>query len=332
MLFLLFVQLSLFAQRQYATAELQEIGQLLDEHRLPHIERIEPQTKMVTHLGLPLFVENSEYPYSYIFRFIERFTLYAKLLPPTERRHLLSDNKVQMDLEKVAAVDSATDFSLNSDETTFYAVWPNCKMSFPKDFHLIMGLNKKESDLFFQQRLMDYCNSHEKQTIKRIPIAMPTDSLSFQVEKGEYYIIREMNSNRYFLNIGNGKRLPVFGDKYASESVSNMFQQLVNADFTIHITQNLYNYKRVEYSLPLSTFTNFCASDGCQTYVGIEEEDVDKVKAVVVYHNDFFAYNHLLYIEVERKVLSDQSGEINGTLYSYIPTHNLKNLFRDGQK
>ena len=87
----------------------------------------------------------------------------------------------------------------------------------------------------------------------------------------------------------------------------------------------------MEYSLPLSTFTGYCASEGCRTYVGIEDEGNDKVKAAVVYRNDFFAYNHLLYIEIEHKVLREQKGEIKGTLYCYIPTHNLKNLFRDGK-
>ena len=174
------------AQKQYASIELQDMGLLLKKQPIAHVEHINPQTKTVTHLGLPLFVENAEYPYNYIFRFIERFSLYAKLLPQAERKLLLSDNKVQMDVAKVATLDSTMNFSLNSDETTFYASWPNCRMSFPKNFQLIMGLNKKESDLFFHQQLMDYCKSHKQQVESKIPIAVPADSASYLVENGDY--------------------------------------------------------------------------------------------------------------------------------------------------
>lgn len=324
--------LSVFAQKQYATTELQEMGQLLGKQRLPHIERVDSKTKVVTHLGLPLFKKDAEYPYNYIYRFIERITLYAQLLSPTERKLLLSDNKVKMDIAKVATIDSTMNFTIDSDETTFYASWDNCKMSFPKNFQLIRGVNKKESDMLFYRNLMDFCQTHREYVDKRIPIAIPSDSASYIVENGDCYIIREVNSNRYYLNTGDDKRIPIYGDKYASESVVNLFQQLVNSNINIHISQNLYNYKRENYTLPLSSFTKFCDAEGCRTYVGVEEENNEMVKAVVVYSNDFFAYNHLLYVEVDRKVLREQKGEINGVLYCYIPTHNLKSLFRDGKQ
>lgn len=329
---LLTVPLSVFAQKQYATTELQEMGQLLDKQRLSHIEHVDSETKVVTHLGLPLFKKDAEYPYNHICRFIERFTLYAQLLPPIERKLLLSDNKVKMDVAKVAAVDSTMNFTIDSDETTFNVSWSNCKMSFPKNFQLIMGVNKKESDMLFYRKLMNFCQTHQEYVDRRIPIAIPSDSASYIVENGDCYIIREVNSNRYYLNIGDDKRIPIYGEKYASESVVNLFQQLVNSSINIHISQNLYNYKRDNYTLPLSTFTQYCGAEGCRTYVGIEDENNDMVKAVIVYCNDFFAYNHLLYVEVDRKVLREQKGEINGVLYCYIPTHNLKNLFRNGKK
>lgn len=324
-------QLSAFAQKQYASTELQEIGQLLNKQILPHVEYVDSETKVITHLGLPLFRKEVEYPYNYIFRFIERFTLYAQLLPPAECKLLLSDNKVKMNITQVAAVDSTMDFTIESDETTFYVSWQNCKMTFPKNFQLITGVNKKESDLLFYRKLMDFYQSHQEYVDKRIPIAIPSDSTSYIVEKGFCYIIHEVNSNRYYLNIGDDKRIPIYGEKYASESVVNLFQQLVNSNIDIHISQNLYNYKRENYTLPLSVFTKYCSAEGCRTYVGIEEENNEIVKAVVVYCNDFFAYNHLLYVEVDRKVLREQKGEIKGVLYTYIPTHNLKSLFRYGK-
>ena len=186
--------------------------------------------------------------------------------------------------------------------------------------------------MLFYRKLMNFCQTYQEYVDRRIPIAIPSDSASYIVENGDCYIIREVNSNRYYLNTGDDKRIPIYGEKYASESVVNLFQQLVNSSINIHISQNLYNYKRDNYTLPLRTFTQYCVAEGCRTYVGIEDENNDMVKAVVVYCNDFFAYNHLLYVEVDRKVLREQKGEINGVLYCYIPTHNLKSLFRNGKQ
>ena len=324
--------LSFAAQREYATEELRDIGELLSQHPISHIEHIDSQTGVVTHLGLPIFFKRAHGSDSLIFRFIERFTLYAKLLPAADRKLLLSDNKVKMDVSKVAALDSTTTFAISADENTFVVTLPNTEVSFPKNFQLITGMNKKESEQFFNSQLMDYCKSHQVQTSGRIPLAVPVDSVSYLVEQGDYYIIREINSNRYYLKTSADKKFPIYGDTYASESVANLFQQLVNADFNIDVSQNLYNYQRVQYSLPLTTFIDYCKSEGCRTFVGIEEETDDKVKAAVVFRNDAFAYNHLLYIEVDRKVLREQKGEISGILYCYIPTHNLKNLFVDEKK
>ena len=323
--------LALPAQQKYATAELEDIGQLLKKKPMAHIEEIDSQTMEVTHLGLPVFFQESKYPYSLLFRFVERISLYAKLLDVKERNLLLSDNKVKMDLSKVSAIDPTTEIKVNSNESSFTISWNGGEISFPKDFHLISGMNKKESDAFFHKQLMAYCSSNQKQVENRIPVAVPTDSASYVVDKGDYYIVREMNSNRYYLNLGNDKLCPLYSEKYASESVVNLFQELLRNNFTIDINQNIYNYKRLNYTLPLSTFTNYCKSEGCRTYVGIESENDTTVKAAVVYRNDFFEYNHLLYVEIDRKTLREQKGSFKGILYCYIPTHNLKNLFQDGK-
>ena len=204
--------LALTAQQKYATAELEDIGQMLKKKPVAHIEQIDSQTMEITHLGLPVFVHDANYPYNLFFRFIERFSLYAKLLDGKERSHLLNDNKVKMDLAKIAPIDSTKEISVNSNENTFVVSWDGCEVSFPKDFQLISGMNKKESDTYFHKQLMKYCETHQKQVENRIPVAVPTDSASYVVDKGDYYILREMNSNRYYLNLGDDKVCPLYSE------------------------------------------------------------------------------------------------------------------------
>ena len=161
---------------------------------------------------------------------------------------------------------------------------------------------------------------------------MPIDSSQYYVEKGTQYIIKEINSDKYYVKLNSDSIFPIFSGSFPSETLSNLMQQVTNGDFNLHIAQNMYGYKRQVYDVSLKLFSDYCAQSGCTPYVGIEEETDDKVKAVVVYRNKLFAYNHLLYIDIDVDALKKGMGPIDAWLDCYIPTHKIKTLYYELEK
>ena len=316
------------ASQEYANMELSEIGNMLRDNPIRHIVRRDSTTGAITHLGLNLFPQDYDYPYNAILRFIERFALHAKLLDGVERKLYMSDRKVNIDISKLSPIDSLSKLDVNSDGERFHVRWNNCVVSFPQEYNLIFGLNKKESDEEFRSSLLSYSksfNNNDSKRTTRISIVTPRDSTSYYVKEGVSYVLHEINTNQYFVKSNDSILRPIYTEKYAAESVVNLMQQIVSSqNFTLNIQQNIYGYKKATFSIPLKVFSDYCLSLGCTTYIGIEEENKNEVKAVVVYRNEFFGYNHLLYITVPRNVIREQEGDISAKLYCYIPTHNLK--------
>lgn len=315
--------------QEYASEELKEMGSLLKRTSVDYKEEKDQKTGVVTHLGLRLFPQDAPYPYGDILKFVERFALHVQIIGnKTERSLLLSDKKVSMSPLRLLPLDSLSQLNVISDGERFHVSWKNCKVSFPKEYNLIFGQNKKESDDYFRNSLLAFYadrGSETADTTKRISVMMPRDSASYYVQEGANYIIHEVNSNRFYVKLNDSIMHPIYAEKFASESVANLMQQIVSSErFILSVRQNLYGYRKATFAVSLKAFADYCASTGCSPYIGIEEESETNVKAVVVYRNEFFGYNHLLYIDVPRTVLSKQEGEIKARLYCFIPTHNLK--------
>lgn len=313
--------------QEYASVELSEIGKLLKEHPIKQGITKECRDGVITHLGLTLFPQEHEYPYNAVLRFVERFALHAKLLTGTERKLFLSDKNVSLDLSKLTPLDSLSDLSIESDGERYHVRWKDCAVSFPQEYHLIYGLNKKESGKAFRDSILAYAGTlhADDQEKKRIPLTAPHDSASYVVKEGMSYVIHDMNSNKYLVKLNDSTLCPLYNERYAAESVVNLIQQIVSSeDFSLKVKQHLYGYQKASFSVSLNAFSAYCHSLKCTPYVGIEEENDNEVKAVVVYRNEWFKYNHLLYIIVPRQVIRNQKGEITSDLYCYIPTHNLK--------
>lgn len=314
--------------QEYSSLELEEIGSLLKSHPIQHYSCKDSETGAITHLGLSLFPQQYDYPYNEVLKFVERFALHAQLLNTPDLILLLSDKKVKMTPVKLEPVDSLSKLEIQADGQRISIAWSHCKVSFPQEFNLIYGLNKKESDDYFRESLLKFKKSsmiRNSDNQNRIPIVTPYDSTAYYVKEGVNYIIHEVNTNKFYVKSTDDTLRPLYTEKYAAESVVNIMQQIVSSDkFILNVCQNLYGYKKTNFSIPLKTFSDYCSMLGCTPYVGIEEETEDYVKAVVVYRNEFFGYNHLLNVEVPRIVLKEQKGTIKAFLYCYIPTHNLK--------
>lgn len=115
----------------------------------------------------------------------------------------------------------------------------------------------------------------------------------------------------------------------ASVNIQNIFSGTIKNYYALHIIHNLYNYDTVCYDIPLQKFVNYCLINDCKPTAGIESVNNDTVKFTVVYKNSIYGYNHLIYGTLTVDDLKNLSGVIPVRLHTYIPTHNLKDLYND---
>ena len=130
--------------KQYASIELSEIGELLNAHSMRHTE-LRDSNGTITHLGLPLLPHADDVNMDMLFRCMERDALHAKLLPIKDARMMMDDDKVVMNVNEVALIDSTKNISINNTEQLFSISWDGGELTFPNNYSLISGLNNAES-------------------------------------------------------------------------------------------------------------------------------------------------------------------------------------------
>lgn len=345
--------LILWAQVNFATTELQEIGEKLTERgcvisssgtfpmpsgtSFVFYEVRMDEKGSIVHLGVPVLNRdmriNNPSP---IYDFVERYFLSMSLRSEKERKLLMESDNVVLDFSQVGQIDASSSFQMATDEKGFHLVWGKngedvCYMKFPKNIQLITGKNKKEIERDFLKGLN--LMSETMETINRPQesnVSLSADS-TYYIYKGNYYILKEINSDTYFVKDEKSRLIPLYDAKYPSETISNLFNSLLTGKYILQITQRMYGKEKMNYEVSYSKFYNYCTRMGCQPYIGIESVDDKCVKAIVVYENDLFGYNHLLYVDVDLKILMNKSGIISADIYCYIPTYNLKSLFQPNE-
>lgn len=310
------------------TIELNDIYQHLSrKNGLKYEIRYDDKGNII-HLGKPMFSNTTKAVLKKpLIDFFERYALYFNVLNKAEREKLITDKNINVKVESFLSVDSLYDFRIGLFNNRYIAVWSKdsleyCRFSFDNSFSLIFGLNIAESQQYFYEELFKYQDSCFNRTIEKYDLQL-SDNKNFLVKKGENYMIGNMNSALYF---SKKDTMPINTPFYPKETISNLFAGLINGDFVLRITHNLYNYGKKEFDVMLSKFVNYCLENDCTPFVGIENFDNDVIKATVIYRNTDFAYNHLFYVEIPVPILQNSNGIISGKLNTYIPTHNIKNF------
>ncbi|MFG6424849.1 MAG: hypothetical protein K1W14_00435 [Muribaculaceae bacterium] len=312
-----------YAQTQYASSELEEIGLLLANRNISHKCEKDTLTDKIMHLGLPLFNMSGNDDVDAVLRYIERVKLHKKLLPAIEAKYLSDDDKIKENGLLTIGESPKSDYSIDNNGTTITVSCGGWCISFPNSFSQIYGLNKKESDDYIYYGLMDRKPLPQKQNTITVG-----DSIVKRI--GESYMIQGINTDKFYIRSSSSDSLvPVYSKEFPIETISNQLLSVIDSDMNLDIIQRLYGYKKRSFSLPMSVLADYCAATGCRPYIGIESADDREIKAVLVYRNNFFSYNHLLYMTIAVEDIAEKESRATADFYTYIPTHNLKSLFSE---
>lgn len=243
--------------------------------------------------------------------------VYFRKGKPTDLRHVSEDMPVEISL-----VDKYYVVNWNKENAPFVTV------VFPAQFDLIFGLRQDEA----QKQLKDViCNVRQQRVTPNPPNDLKEEG-GFFVSRNSHFELESLNDAKYYKQTGNGYT-PIFSSAFKEYSAANLFQGLVPSDgYRLYIEQTVYGMKTSNYTITLSQWLDYCAWLGLKVYFAVEEERVDGLLAIVLVHSEDFNFNHMLSVVIPDSFTTNRQVVLKARLTSYIPTHNLKNLYQKETK
>lgn len=234
-------------------------------------------------------------------------------------------------LENLNQVNDSTSFSLvRYDNKAYEASWANgldllLRVAFPIQYELILGMPQIEIEQHLQKYIMSAPQRYE-QKIENISL----DSIApnvYRTAPKQHYQIQSLNNCQYFYK-NTKDELQLIGDAAQTEfMIANLFQDGLNKNYLLQVSQNIYVFKHLDYTISLQQWLNYCASEHLTCYVAIEGTSDEAIQVLIVAENIDLAYNHLLSVLIPRKALGEVSGTLLVKLNAFIPTHNITDLY-----
>ena len=202
---------------------------------------------------------------------------------------------------------------------------PFVTIVFPAQYDLLLGMQQDEAQRRFKETVV--AAPHRTNT-SFAPQGGKLIADSIYTLKTSYLELESFNDAIYYNKVKNGCQ-PYFNAAHLDYSTANLFQGLIdNVDYRMYVEQSVYGLKTINYTISLRQWLDYCAEWGMKVYFGIEEQREDGLLALVIAENKELGFNHMLSVVVPDKIISDKNAVLKVRLTTYIPTHNVKNLFQ----
>lgn len=304
---------------------------------------------VIDHIGVKLFDRQvmRENP-SPVYLFVERYLLWVLLTKDNNAiRDRLNEEKVRFKFESSEGGDICRNLKLclalirpeqsmiiTTDNSKYSVSWVKDRsnvlsVSFPIQYELIWGINKKEAEGQFYDELQNFKPDNSKSSTL-IPASMIMINDSCYRSDGDFYGLEQITSYQYYRKKPDGTYVLIFDKFNPAESATNLFTAKVTQSVRTDITQRLYGGRKEVYSVSLAHLKDYCNSNGCEVYVGVEKQEANHIFGSVMMVNRSLGYNHILYFDVDLRTFSyPDRFPVKIQLYSYVPMHNVGNLFDD---
>lgn len=300
----------------------------------------------VCHLGFSLFSDSLKKHAltKPLYDFQERLFLEVFLQnDETKARKLLQEYKVQWtdyslalgagtffkSLESsLSFISQASEYMMTKDSLTWTSSWQDDKsnfvLRFPANFELITGMDKKEAEIWFSKQLQNFqCREMFVRPLADRLGNLQQLNRSNYVLRGNELFTKGMNSNIYFQIL--------YDRNFPEESISNLFNypdQQRAKGLDLQIQQVAYGGDSLTYRIKLFDFQCFIGDD-YEVFTGIEKCTDKFTEFSVIYKSKWYNHYHLLYVKTTPKTLFDKTEPLKAVFYTFIPNHNIKNLYTE---
>lgn len=293
---------------------------------------------VVCHIGQTLFPDAFKTgDNALLFNFLERYALQLKMPQPDKTAALmLRDDDVTFSHGSPAtfsSIDSTKAFSFTKKDGRYACTWSNGEktllaLSFPAEYQLLCGENKIEVEQRLEKELLRTVVSDTLLVQPDTASLSPTPQPQFFVERRGSYLDDRLNADLYYEQTDSAAFRLISDSSFPAESLANaMLTPAAPGSYTLRIDQSLYGYASKQITVPLRQWLAYCQQSGCKLYFGVEQTDSASVRAMLMAVNTQADYNHLLTFTVPFSVIDSQQGTIEARLFSFVPMHNVKDIF-----
>ena len=274
-----------------------------------------------------------------IMDFLERYFSEIHSLNNAMAQTQMADDKVFFRKGKPSDLYQLGDslsFSINQLDRYYEVNWlksedPLVSIVFPAQYDLILGKQQEEA----QQKLKDVillasenADAHiVRNNLVQLPSLQKLDDNIF-VAQNEFFELESLNDAMYYI-LKDKKYSPLYDSEHLDYSAANLFQGIIkDVDYRMVVEQSVYGLKTISYTITLKQWLDYCSVWNLKTFFAIEEQREDGILAMAIVQDREFNYNHLLSIVIPDKIVRDKDAVIKIRLTPYIPTHNVKDLYK----
>lgn len=339
-----------YAEADYRSAELKRLVAALHLHADSLHEgadtfyvngsqvQVHSTGRCVTFVGYCLFPEAMKQaniaPVN-VLSFLERYFLQLNYpRPERPRERMMREDRFRIEVGSLAALPTLRGddaFSCSYDRNRYQATWsragrPLLSVSFPAEHELISGENKQESEQNIEGDM-----SRVQIVNEPAPSASaltPTLQKDYFVRPGGTYLNRLLTSDRYYQRNGSSEYVLIADANHPLETAANlMLSTAARGDYQLKVKQVIYGFRAKHFETPLRNWISYCRQHGCELYFGAESFSGEAIKGTVIAVNAAEGYNHLLFVDIPLAVISSGRGLIEARMHTFIPMHNVKELF-----
>lgn len=299
----------------------------------------------VTHVGIQLFT--SEYrnkmKSSPIYNFLERLLLEYHLGYSTSDLNSLKVDNISIEKGQLKTLhkvldDTTLTLSWSLDNGRYYKVeWaqanrPWFTINFPASYRLLEGYVADEAVKRLSNRITNMDTTLRPKSVPDISRLCKCDSIDgdYFILKGKSCVLPIINNDRYY-TIRDSMLSLIFSPVYPVESLANILitGEIAN-NYNAKVRMHVYGGKYEYFTIPLNSLINYFLNEGCTPYFGLKGifPSQDRITALYEMVNESAGYEHLMSVSFDITTLPKRKGDIEMRLTPYIPTHDIKNLFR----
>jgi hypothetical protein len=333
-------------------AGVRELGALCPGRQM----RVRMADSTLLDMGVALFHDTLERIYSPpVYDFIERYLL-ALLLKPgaAEQRWMMREDFVRLKVngrdlpaaglsiaQAVGAIRDTSFFWLRGDSSSFRAQWfvnakgvANIEISFPKQYDLILGSDKKELAGGFRTGLEAFAyrkapvtNFHVTDFQRTFFPYLPGQDV--YANASDTFIIPQMKNGLFLQKRGDAFEY-LFNERMGMESLQNLFSHADKMERDVGLLLTVKGYQLADsFSFGLDRLCAWMKRQRCIPYMGVETQTGDGYTGTVMYVNRDLMYMHLLYYVFPTAAFKHDAVPVRAALYPYIPINNIATLYDD---
>lgn len=244
----------------------------------------------------------------------------------------MADDKVFFRNGKLSNIYQIADsmpFTISLENRYYQVEWKNDNMPFvtivfPAQYDLLLGMGQEKAQNDLKNMIL---SAQHVTTIPKPATGMTKLTDNIYEAKTAYMELESLNDATYYNKVGSTFQ-PYFNVARPDYSASNLFHGLIEKNnYRMYIEQSIYGLKTINYIISMQQWLDYCAEWGMKVYFAIEEEREDGLLALVIAECKELGFNHMLSVVIPNKFVTDKNTVMKVRMTSYIPTHNIKDLF-----